>query len=397
MSDAPRSALNTLALLAAVALAGAGGAGLVLWVQGRKAPVPPPPLVAPATPLSPPEPEAVPAGVSAAPPPSVEAVVAKALPAVVVVETPVSRGSAFFVDDARLLTNHHVVAGQSYVKLRLADGTLLNAGIAATAPDHDLAVLRLMREGSGPLPARPALALGTIREVQPGQAVLAIGTPLGVLQNTVTRGIVSSLRQLDQVLLLQTDTALNPGNSGGPLLAADGRVVGINTLGFRGAEGLAFAVAVDHARALLEGRPLTLDFAPPAPGRGMAGLFPQARATESDQVREAGTRRYQAQLAAVARAADQLEGSFTRFLGYGWDGRVTGRFDRSFYALWEPGALQGQPVKGLERTFQDLREAADLLRARLREAEDQARQADVYPGTRRDLRRQHRLEHRGWD
>jgi hypothetical protein len=74
-----------------------------------------------------------------------------------------------------------------------------------------------------------------------------------------------------------------------------------------------------------------------------------------------------------------------------------GAFERNFYALWEPGALQGKPVKGREAKFAELNQAADRLRDLSRQAEDQARRADVYPGTRRDLRQRYRLDNRGWD
>jgi hypothetical protein len=385
-----RSWTQGLILILALALAGAGGAGLMVWMQGRRV-VPPPavpvtPLPAPA-PVAPPDP--APAVVVA---PSTEDLLAKALPAVVVVEASNLRGSAFFVDGRRLLTNHHVIAGQSWVKLRLADNSTLNARILASSQEFDLAVLGLMDPG----PDRPFLALGTVQEVRPGQEVLAIGTPLGVFQNTVTRGIVSSLRQLDKVVVLQTDTALNPGNSGGPLLDRSGRVVGINTLSFRGSQGLNFAVAVDHAKALMEGKPLQLAFVPPS-NEGMKALMPGAGSTESDRVREEGTKRYAAQLAAVARSADQLEGAFANFITYQWDGRVVGSFDRNFYALWEKDALQGRPVQGYEGRAAVLRGVAEELRSHLREVEDQARRADVFPGTRRDLRQRYRLEYRGWD
>jgi hypothetical protein len=202
---------------------------------------------------------------------------------------------------------------------------------------------------------------------------------------------------MDKVVVLQTDTALNPGSSGGPLLDHAGRVIGINTMGFRGNQGLNFAVAADHAKALMEGRPLQLAFVAPTSNHGMKGLLPGGSASEVDQAREAGTRRYQVQLAAIAHAADQVESAFSRFIAYSWDGQVVGRFDRTFYALWEQGALQGRPVKGMEVRFNDLRQAADQLRTALREAEDQARRDDVFPGTRRDLRQRHRLEHRGWE
>ena len=381
-----------LLLLLAVALAGAGGAGLVLWLQGRKpAQVAPPPVALP----MPPAPDLVSPvrATGSAPAPTTEDIVAKALPAVVVVETSAGRGSAFFVDRDRLLTNHHVIVGQSYVKLRLSDNTVLDARIIATSADYDLAVLKLMQPG----PDRAFLTLGTVQDVRQGQEVLAIGTPLGVFQNTVTRGIVSSLRQLDKVLVLQTDTALNPGNSGGPLIDHAGQVIGINTLAFRGSQGLNFAVAIDHAKALMEGKPLQLAFAAPPSNDGMKALLPGGGASETDQIREEGTKRYSAQLLALARSADQMEAAFGYFLTYHWEGRVVGTFDRNFYALWESGALQGKPVKGSEAKATEIRQAADRLRAYLQEAESQARQADVFPGTRRELRQRYHLEHRGWE
>jgi hypothetical protein len=382
-----------LVLIVAVALAGAGGAGLVLWMQGRK-PSPPPNLQLPSLPPTVPEPVALPEGSpNQAAAPSTEDVIAKAMPAVVMVETSSGRGSAFFVDRDRLLTNHHVVIGQSYVKLRLADNSTLDASIAATSPEYDLAVLRLMQPGAD----RAFLTLGTIQDVRQGQEVLAIGTPLGVFQNTVTRGIVSSLRKLDKVVVLQTDTALNPGNSGGPLIDHAGRVVGINTMGFRGSQGLNFAVAIDHAKALMEGRPLPLAFVTSQTDEGLKGFMPGGRASESDQAREEGTKRYAAKLAVIAQFADQMESAFASFLAYYWEGKVVGTFDRNFYALWENGALQGHPTKGYEAKATELRQAANKLRDLSREADDQARRADVFPGTRRELRQRYRLDYRGWD
>lgn len=397
MAESPRPIWNTLGLLAAVALAGAGGAGLVLWLQGRH-PVPAvAPVAAPAPAVEPAAPPVPPPAAPVASEPSVEEVIARALPAVVVVETSSGRGSAFFVDQERLLTNHHVVLGHSYVKLRLADNTSLDARVSASAPDHDLAVLTLMKSGTEPPSSRAVLPLGTIQAARQGQGVIAIGTPLGVFQNTVTRGIVSSLRQLDKVVVLQTDTALNPGNSGGPLLDQGGRVLGINTMGFRGSQGLNFAVAIDHAKALLEGRPLQLAFVPPSSNREVTGALANRAPSETDRIREEGTRRYAAQLAALSRSADRMEASFAYFMANHWEGRVVGTFDRTFYSLWERDALQGRPVKGYEGRLSELREAADELRSQFHQAEEEARRADVFPGTRRDLRQRYRLEHRGWD
>ncbi len=365
----------------------------MLWTQGRKpAPATPAqaPALAPATPTPVTQPEA---STAAAQAPSTEDILAKAMPAVVVVETSSGRGSAFFVDRDRLITNHHVIVGQSYVKLRLSDNSTLDARIVATAPDFDLAVLRLMQPG----PDRAFLSLGAIQGVRQGQEVLAIGTPLGVFQNTVTRGIVSSIRQFDKVVVVQTDTALSPGNSGGPLIDHAGRVVGINTMGFRGSQGLNFAIAVDHASALLENRTPNLAFVAPPSNQAIKGLLPGAEASESDRIREEGTRRYVAQLEALSRSSDQLESSFASFLVYHWDGKVVGTFDRNFYALWEKDALQGQPVRGHDAKVAAVRQAADQLRNQFREAEDRARRADVFPGTRRKIREHFRLDYEGWN
>jgi hypothetical protein len=129
----------------------------------------------------------------------------------------------------------------------------------------------------------------------------------------------------------------------------------------------------------------------------MKAFLPGAGPSETDRKREEGTRRYATQLASLAHTADQLESAFATFLAYRWDGKVVGTFDRNFYAMWEKDALQGQPVKGYEARAADLRQTADRLRNHLQDIEDQARRADVFPGTRRDLRQRYRLEHRGWD
>jgi hypothetical protein len=150
-------------------------------------------------------------------------------------------------------------------------------------------------------------------------------------------------------------------------------------------------------QALMEGRTLQLAFVPPSSNDGMKSLMQGGNSSEADRVREEGTRRYAAQLVALAHASDQLESAFANFLAYDWDGKVIGTFDRNFYALWEKGALQGSPVKGQEGRAAALRRAADQLRGQFRDAEEQARRADVFPGTRRELQQRYRLDYRGWD
>ena len=150
--------------------------------------------------------------------------------------------------DGLILTNSHVVAGARRVGLSFADGLSREAEVIGDDPPTDLALLR------APLPADiPAARLGDSKRLRRGHLVVAIGNPLG-FESTVTAGVVSALgrtlhgrdgRPIDDVI--QTDAALNPGNSGGPLVAASGEVIGINTAMIGGAQGLCFAVSSNTA------------------------------------------------------------------------------------------------------------------------------------------------------
>lgn len=392
-SDSPRA--NLLTLTAALLLAGGLGAGAVLWIQRTKAPAP---LSLPAPPTAPGFPSlpatAVEPQPALAPPASLEDVIARALPSVVLVETPQGRGSAFFVSKDRLLTNAHVVGGSSWVTLKAQGGRTFTATVARKVPDYDIAILQASEVKAD----QTFLQLGSALQSRVGQEVVAIGTPLGLLQNSVTRGIISAFRQKGPAVLLQTDTSLNPGNSGGPLLDHGGRVIGINTAGFLGLQGLNFAVAADHAAALLEGRSPVLPTVKLDERETSRGLFPgPSTATESDQQRERAAALFEAQLTALAHQVDQLDASLDRFLATAFQGRIQGTFPHGFLALFERDALQGTFVRGSEARLEGYRKAARDLRTYLQEAEDQARRADVYPGTRRDLRARHGLDDRWWD
>jgi len=186
---------------------------------------------------------------------AVATVVDRVGPAVVRVESIAQGGrhagvgsGVIIAGDGLVLTNSHVVGGAKRVRLSIPEGGEADAQLLGDDPDTDLALLR------GKLPSdTPAAVLGDSKNLRRGQLVVAIGNPLG-FESTVTAGVVSalgrSLRGLNGRLIddvIQTDAALNPGNSGGPLVATNGEVVGINTATIIGAQGICFAVASNTA------------------------------------------------------------------------------------------------------------------------------------------------------
>ncbi len=249
------------------------GGGLLLWAGNSNgiailgqadvptpALTPTPALVATATPIPTPVPQATPA---------IEDIIVQTIPSVVTVINYHSQSVAFseegrvvgsgVIIDSRgyIATNNHVIENPGELRVLLADGQDVPAQLVSASPGEDLAILKV------PVENLQAIKWGSSGSVRLGQAVYAIGSPLGDFPNSVSFGIVSGLSralEMDEYVidgLIQTDAAINRGSSGGPLINTQGEMIGINTFIIREsedrgiAEGIAFAIPVDTARDLL--------------------------------------------------------------------------------------------------------------------------------------------------
>jgi len=351
-------------------------------------------VVAPAVPPAP-----APLPIEASPPPpaaepvhdkelSLEDLVARVIPAVATIQAGNARGTGFFVRSDAVITNAHVVDGQTAVRLQVGDRSFV-ARVASVSAGSDLAILQVER----PNPSQVTLELGSTSRARVGQEVIAIGSALGVLSNTVTRGIVSAVRQVGPVTLVQTDAAINPGNSGGPLLDRQGMVIGVNSMavGRQAGEGVAFAVAIDHVTQLLDsGRALP---SAETPLRGLEQML--GKPSDTEAARTVGERQFGQALEIAARNADQIDAYWQRNAPMCVT-QTAANGDRPWFGVFARDGIAINPLSAYDcGTFlETLSSHASPLRQQVEEAVEQARRSGVFAGTVRNLRRRHRLT---WD
>ncbi len=183
--------------------------------------------------------------------------------AVVKIKTPIGMGSGFIIQkNGYVITNNHVISGTRKISLtvyRKQEKSLIkdqyeNVKIIATSPGFDLALLKIMTNKKKTFPTVP---LGSSSELEKGETVFAIGSPMG-FERTVTKGVVSlKYRKVRKFPHIQTSTEINPGNSGGPLFNTKGEVIGVTNMKIRsmlGVEGLGFAIPVNVVKWFLETR-----------------------------------------------------------------------------------------------------------------------------------------------
>jgi len=317
--------------------------------------------------------------------------VGRVLPAVASITAGQARGTGFFVRHDQVLTNAHVVEGQTSVRLQAGQATY-TARVTTVATGSDLAILQVYNAD----PKQATLRLGTATTARVGEEVIAVGSALGVLSNTVTRGIVSAIRDVGALRLLQTDAAINPGNSGGPLIDRNGTVIGVNSLAVasREGQGIGFAVAIDHATPLLNGQGAAASAQTPLTALSQAMGGPR----EGDELRAKGEQTYTQALAWAAQNSVQLDDYWSRYAA----ACVTSSSrsgDRAWFSVFEPNGvtLNMAATINCQSWLDTIRTNAVPIRNTLEQAAEIARRSGVYPGVMRDLRRRHRLDWSGWE
>jgi S1-C subfamily serine protease len=318
---------------------------------------------------------------------TIEEMVAKAMPAIVQIQATGGSGSGFFVRHDTLITNVHVVQNDGYVTIKRHDGSTANARVESRAPAFDIAVLKLSQASS----SQTVLQMGNSKSLRAGQELIVIGSALGTLTNSVSRGVMSGLRSAGGATLVQTDAASNPGNSGGPMLDRNGAVVAVTTMGYRGAQGLNFGVAIDHARDLLEGRQANL-----GTSGGLAEIQSQTRGSESDRQQQQGEEEFRNAMRQMAQGAGQIDAAWMRLRQQCYTSPIPGNYDREWFSLLVPRGLPNDAGAGCSSYFQAVHSDVKQFHGLMQRAVSDARRSSVLPGTVREVLRSNRLEF-DWD
>jgi len=167
----------------------------------------------------------------------------KYLDAIFAIKAEDGHGSGFIINpDGYAITNNHVIEGRNFLDAIFSDGKTIRVNVVATFPEKDLALIKLTGSNYSYLP------FSEEHEIKVGEDVYAIGTPIALgLSQTVSKGIISGIRNTEKYKLIQTDASVNPGNSGGPLILKNGKVVGVMSMKFAaaGLEGLGFAISIN--------------------------------------------------------------------------------------------------------------------------------------------------------
>ena len=325
-------------------------------------------------------------------PVSLEDMVAAATPAVVMIETDSSRGSGFFVKRDLIVTNAHVVGTSSVVRLKFANGRSGTGTVTSLGDSIDLALLRPDSGSEG----STLLELSSIGHVRPGQEVVAIGSALGVFQNTVTRGIVSAMRQDGRVMLIQTDAAINPGNSGGPLLDHSGRVIGVNTMKVGSAASIGFAIAADHVKNLIES-PTSPPILPPSPAQPAPTFSDESSQSPQDAAHDRALEAFEMQLKKISLRADQIDEYWERFKRSCSASMIGTHGDREWFGVWHQQPSVRANLADCSVWENDLLQLATTVNGAMLAANESARTSGIYPGQVRTLRHKYRLEWDGWN
>ena len=326
-----------------------------------------------------------------------EDVVRAVMPAVVTIETGSATGSGFFVSSDIVVTNRHVIANASGVRLRFSDGSTSQGFVSATAGDADLALVRVDQ----PPPGHPVLRLSPASGVRVGEEVLALGSALGMLQGTVTRGIVSAVRSAGGLTIVQTDAAINPGNSGGPLVGRTGSVIGVTTAKMSGAESLGFAIATDHVSELLRGNTSVLRRdagASSSSDSSLTAALGESAATDSDASRERGLVQFERNVDVLARAAEALDADWRRYRdNCGGRPARTASGGREWFGLWNEGRPANEPSAQCAALRDFIVTQGTAINAGMTQANESARRDGVFPGSARAVRQKFGMDWSGWD